>query len=86
MPIYASNVLQHYRHARHFKIANFNVRILLSLKDVFNFSRILAKRGVFHCFVNSDRTNNMATIKYATFRYDTAEVENLPSETRKMST
>ena len=44
------------------------------VKAVFHFSRIVAKRTVFHCFVIW--TNDMDTIEYATFRYDTVEVEN----------
>ena len=43
------------------------------VKPVFHFNRI-----VFHCFVNTQAELMILTqgIEYATFRYDTAEVEN----------
>ena len=49
-----------------------------SVKPVFHFNRIVAKRTVFHCFVHEHpgRTNDTSTIENATFRYDTVEVEN----------
>ena len=48
------------------------------VKAVFHFNRILTKRSVFHCFVNTQNisTNDMDTIEYATFLYDTVEVES----------
>ena len=41
------------------------------LKPVFHFNRAyrsVARRSVFHCFVNSQTSNDMNTIEYATFR------------------
>ena len=48
------------------------------VKAVFHFNRILAKRSVLHCFVNTQNisTNDMDTIEYATFLYDTVEEES----------
>ena len=47
------------------------------LKVVFHFNCIAAKRTVFHCFVRTQKELiDMDTIEYATFRYDTVEVEN----------
>ena len=50
-------------------------RVEKHIKAVFHFSRIVAKRiSLFR--EHSGRTNDMDTIEYATFRYDTAEVKN----------
>ena len=55
----------------------FATKRLRELKAVFHFSRIVVKRSVISLFrEHSDRTNDMATIEYATFRYDMAEVKN----------
>ena len=47
-------------------------------KLVFHFNCIVAKRGVFHCFVNTQAELRiyMDIIEYPTFRYDIVEVEN----------
>ena len=54
--------------------------LTLILEIVFCFNRIVAKRSVFRYFVDTctwtGRTNDIDTIEYATFRYDTIEVEN----------
>ena len=44
----------------------------LNIKAVFHFNCIVAKRSVFHCFVNTQ----LLSSEYAMFRYDTIEVEN----------
>ena len=44
---------------------------LTGLKPLFHFNRIVAKRSVFHCVYCVHET-----MKYATFRYDTVEVED----------
>ena len=46
-----------------------------SVKAVFHFNRIVAKRSVLYC-VHIICLTVHETMKYATFRYDTAEVEN----------
>ena len=44
---------------------------------VFQFNRIVGKRRRILLFgEHSGRTNHMDTMKYATFLYDTVEVEN----------
>ena len=48
-----------------------------SLKAVFQFNRIVGKRSVFHCLVNTQAELIMKyTMKYAAFLYDTVEMEN----------
>ena len=56
----------------------FATKRLRELKAVFHLeSRIVVKRSVISLFrEHSDRTNDMDTIEYATFRYDMAEVKN----------
>jgi hypothetical protein len=51
-----------------------------TLKPVFHFNRIVAKRSVFLCFL-STRVELMTStqkkmLRYVTLRYDTLEVEN----------
>ena len=47
------------------------------IRYVFHFSRIVAKRSVSYCFVYTQaELMGMGTIEYATFLYDTVEVEN----------
>ena len=43
-------------------------------KLVFHFNRIVTKRSVFR--EQTGRTNDMDTLEYATFCYDTVKVEN----------
>ena len=60
-------------HCLHGKIP---VSFVLFLKSVFHFNRIVAKRIVSLFREHSSKTNDMDIIEYATFRYDTIEVEN----------
>ena len=46
------------------------------IKAVFHFNRIVAKRSVFYCVHIISSASCHKTVKYATFRYDTVEVEN----------
>ena len=45
-----------------------------TVKAVFHFNRIVAKRNVFHCFVTS-RVELMTCTQWNTLRCDTVEVE-----------
>ena len=57
----------------------YTLSLIFVIKAVFHFSRIVAKRSASHCKLFDDyssRTNDINTIEYATFRYDTVEVEN----------
>ena len=53
-----------------------NTSFIANVKAVFHFSRIVAKRRVFDCFVNTQAGLMYGHNGIPTFRYDTVEVEN----------